>query len=237
LTTGLVVGASGGIGRACAVALAGAADVIVLSGRNRERLEAVAAELGGSAKVVAADVASATGRDAIFAAIDSSLAWAVLASGVPLRKPLAEATEEEVETTFATNVVGPTLLLRRLMQATWHERAAIVVIGSISASRSLPDRAVYGASKAGIEHLTRSLAAEMHAVGIRINVVAPGVIETEFLGEASEELADWVEERVPLARMGDPAEVASVVRYLVVEAPPYLTGARIVVDGGVEAVA
>jgi 3-oxoacyl-[acyl-carrier protein] reductase len=120
---------------------------------------------------------------------------------------------------------------------TWQPPASVVVIGSISATRSLPERSVYGDSKAGIEHLARALAAEVASSGIRVNVVAPGVIETPFLGEATAALARWVEARVPLGRTGTPEEVAELVRYLILDAPPYLTGARISIDGGAETVA
>ena len=237
MTTGVVIGATGGIGRACANALAGSAELTVLCGRRRDALEAVAAEIGGQTAIVAADLATAGGRDAIVAAIDGPLAWVVLASGVPLRKPLSEVEEEQITATFAANLLGPTLLLRRFLELPWQASATVVVIGSISATRSLPGRSVYGASKAGLEHLARSLAAEVTSLGIRVNVVAPGVIDTAFLGEATAALAEWVDVRVPLARLGAPEEVAGVVRYLILDAPAYLTGARIAVDGGAETVA
>ncbi len=237
MTTGVVIGAAGGIGRACAGALAGSAELMVLSGRRRGPLEAVAAEVGGQTAVVAADVATAPGREAIASAIEGPLVWLVLASGVPLRQPLSELDEGQITSTFATNLLGPTLLLRRLLDLRWQAPAAVVVIGSISASRSLPRRSVYGASKAGLEHLARSLAGELAPAGIRVNVVAPGVIETPFLGDDATALASWVDARVPLARLGAPEEVANVVRYLILDAPGYLTGARIAVDGGAETVA
>jgi NAD(P)-dependent dehydrogenase (short-subunit alcohol dehydrogenase family) len=237
VTTGVVIGAAGGIGRACVRALAGSAELMILSGRRREPLEAVGCEVGGQTAVVAADVATAEGRDEIVSAVDGPLVWLLLASGVPLRKPLSELDDEQITSTFAANLVGPTLLLRRLVRLRWQAPATVVVVGSISASRSLPQRSVYGASKAGLEHLARSLAGELAPAGIRVNVVAPGVIETPFLGEGIAALADWVDARVPVARLGAPDEVASVVRYLILEAPAYLTGARITVDGGAETVA
>jgi NAD(P)-dependent dehydrogenase (short-subunit alcohol dehydrogenase family) len=236
VSTGLITGATGGIGRACVQALAGAAELLVLTGRNGEKLRTVAAQISGRTAVVAADIASGEGRDAIVAAIDGPLAWVVLASGAPLRKPLARVDEDEVTATFAANLLGPTLLLRRLLDVPWQAPAAVVVIGSISASRSLPGRSVYASSKAGIEHLARTLAGEVAAAGIRVNVVAPGVVETPFLGDAAA-LDEWVSVRVPLARLGAPDEVANVVRYLIRDAPPYLTGARIAVDGGAETIA
>jgi 3alpha(or 20beta)-hydroxysteroid dehydrogenase len=237
MTTGIVIGATGGIGAACARALTGGAEAVILSGRRAPELEQLAHELGAHVVPVPADITTAGGRDAIVDAVETPISWVVLAHGVPLRKPLAEVEEREIETTFLTNLVAPALLLRRLLDLEWAPAAAIVVIGSISATRSLPRRAVYGASKAGLEHLARSLAAELGPRGIRVNVVSPGVIDTPFLGDDTSALADWVGARVPLGRAGRSDEVAEIVRYVALEAPGYLTGARFAVDGGAEALA
>jgi NAD(P)-dependent dehydrogenase (short-subunit alcohol dehydrogenase family) len=234
VSVGIVIGAGGGIGSACARALDGAAERLVLAGRP---LEAVAAEIQARTTVVPADLAAAEGRRAIVAAVEAPIAWVVLASGIPLRKPLREVDDEQITRAFATNLVGPALLLRVLLELEWEEGASIVVIGSISASRTLPQRAVYSSTKAGLEHLARSLAAELGPAGIRVNIVSPGVIETPFIGESSAALAEWAKDRVPLARLGAPEEVASTVRYLATDSPAYLTGARITVDGGAETVA
>jgi NAD(P)-dependent dehydrogenase (short-subunit alcohol dehydrogenase family) len=184
--------------------------------------------------VVPADVATEAGRDAIVAAAPEPLSWLVLASGVPLRKPLVDLSDEEITSAFAANLLGPTLLLRRLLSLSWKPPATVTVIGSISANRSLPNRAVYGATKAGLEHLARSLAAEIGPSGIRVNVVSPGVIDTPFLGDGSAALADWVAARVPVGRTGSSDEVAAIVRYVTLDSPAYVTGARFVVDGGAE---
>ena len=237
MTTGVVIGAGGGIGSAAARALAGSCEAMVLAGRRRERLESVAAAIGGETLVVPADITTADGRNAVAEAVIGEIAWLVLASGLPVRRPLATLSEAEIELAFGANLVGPALLVRRLLDVPWRERAAIAVIGSISASRALPNRAAYGASKAGLEHLARSLAAELAPAGIRVNVVAPGVIDTPFLGEAGAALDEWVSAHVPLGHLGTPDDVANAVRYVVLDAPDYLTGARIAVDGGAEAIA
>jgi NAD(P)-dependent dehydrogenase (short-subunit alcohol dehydrogenase family) len=236
VSTGIVIGATGGIGGACSRSLVACAGRLVLCGRRREALDELAADLGSTAVPIAADVATAEGREAVAAAVDGSLAWVVLAQGLPLRKPLVELECAEIEHLFAVNLVGPTLLLNDLLQLEWSDPKAIVVVGSISATRALPRRAVYGASKAGIEHLARSLAAELGPAGFRVNIVAPGVIATPFLGDDTGPLAEWIASRVPTGRIGAPEEVADVVRFLIAGAPPYLTGARIAVDGGAEAV-
>jgi NAD(P)-dependent dehydrogenase (short-subunit alcohol dehydrogenase family) len=237
MSIGVVVGAAGGIGSACARALAGAADRIVVTDRTGAPLTELERELGRSTTAVVADLTRAEGRESIARAVDAAdgeLTWLVLAAGVPLRAPLAELAPEEIVAAFDANLVGPTLLIRRLLDCRWAAAGSIVVIGSISATRALPNRAVYGAGKAGIEHLARSLASEVADRGIRVNVVAPGVIETPFLGGDAAALDEWVRTRVPVGRLGLAEEVAAVARYLVVEAPSFLTAARVVVDGGAE---
>lgn len=235
MTTGIVVGASGGIGSAAARALAGSVDRLVLAGRRRDALDELAAEIGDPATVAVGDLGAEDGREAIADAVVDELAWVVLASGVPLRQPFAEADPAEISRTFTANLIGPTLLLRRLLECTWTKPGRVVVVGSVSASRTLPNRAVYSATKAGLEHLARSIAAELAAHEILVNVVAPGVIETPFLGDARDALEAWVDTNVPARRAGTAEEVAHTIRYLAVEAPTYMTGARIAVDGGVEA--
>jgi NAD(P)-dependent dehydrogenase (short-subunit alcohol dehydrogenase family) len=238
MTIGLVVGATGGIGSACALALAGSVDRMVLTGRDQTKLAAIATEVGPSAIAVTADIATDAGRDAIFkAATGAELRWVVIASGAPLRGALDELDPAAIADTFHANLIGPALLLRGLAGANWANPASVAIIGSISATRAIARRSVYAASKAGLERLAMSVAAEWAPRGIRVTVVAPGIIATPFLGSDQSRLDGWVRERVPSRRSGTPAEVAGVVRYVVLDAPDYLIGARIAVDGGMEATA
>jgi NAD(P)-dependent dehydrogenase (short-subunit alcohol dehydrogenase family) len=238
MSVGLVVGATGGIGGACARSLVGSVDRMVLTGRDKAKLAAVAAEVGRSADPVVADIATDEGRGAMLGALRSDeVRWVVIASGAPLRGSLAELDPVAIAETFQSNLVGPALLLRGLSSVAWAKSASVVVIGSISATRALANRSVYAASKAGLERLAVSLGAEWARRGIRVTVVAPGVIATPFLGSDQSRLDAWVAERVPSGRTGTADEVADVVRYVVLEAPDYLIGARIAVDGGMEATA
>jgi NAD(P)-dependent dehydrogenase (short-subunit alcohol dehydrogenase family) len=240
MKVGLVLGATGGIGGACVPALAGSVDRMILVGRDDARLKETVAAAGSGALPLRADVATGAGRAAIVDAVSSggaALRWAVLASGVPLRGGLAELDEAAIAETFQANLVGPALLLRALAGLRWANPASLVVVGSISASRALANRSVYAASKAGLERLAMSLGAEWAGRGIRVNVVAPGVIATPFLGSDRARLDAWVGERVPMRRTGSAAEVAELVRYLALEAPDYVAGARIAIDGGMEATA
>jgi NAD(P)-dependent dehydrogenase (short-subunit alcohol dehydrogenase family) len=237
MSTGIVIGATGGIGAACARRLAGSVTTMVLSGRRQSALDQLVAEIGRGAVVVPADLTTDEGRRQIVDAVKTPVSWVVFAHGMPLRKPLAELAEDEIVEAYATNLVGPTLLMRRLLDLEWDDAGSVVIVGSISAARALPRRTVYGATKAGLEHLGRSLAAELAPRAIRVNIVSPGVIDTPFLGEDRSALAAWVEARVPQRRVGSADEVARTVAFVLLAAPGYLNGARIVVDGGTEVVA
>jgi len=236
MTVGLVVGATGGIGGACARALAGSVTRMIVTGRDENKLQTIAAET--RADEVAADIATDGGRAAILDAIgNGELRWVVIASGKPLRGALADLDPDAIVDTFQSNLIGPALLLHGLSRMLWSNGASVAVIGSISATRALANRSVYAASKAGLERLAMSLAGEWAQRGIRVTVIAPGVIATPFLGSDRARLDAWVAERVPSGRAGTAEEVAEVVRYAVLDAPGYLIGARIAVDGGMEATA
>ncbi len=208
---------------------------LVLVGRSPDRLSSVA--ISSNSVAVQADISTEAGRNAVLGAISGmTISWLVIASGVPLRGSVSELDPDAIVNAITTNLLGPVLLIQQLLAQDWGRGGAIVVIGSISASRALPNRAVYGATKAGLEHFATALAAELAPRGIRVNVVAPGVIDTPFLGDNRKILTQWIEDRVPARRLGDADEVARVVKYAVVDAPDYLTGSRIAVDGGAEAV-
>jgi NAD(P)-dependent dehydrogenase (short-subunit alcohol dehydrogenase family) len=238
MSVGIVVGAGGGIGSACARALDATVDLMVLAGRSNVRLQATASTLTGKTATVIADITTEDGREAIAGAVldTEGIAWLTLASGVPLRGSLPQLAPADIQDTLMTNLIGPALLIRRLLDGPWLPNASIIAVGSISATRSLPNRSVYSGSKAGLEHLCRSLAAEVAPRRIRVNVVSPGVIDTPFLGNDQAALQSWVSAHVPMRRIGTSDDVADVVRYLILEAPEYVTGARIAVDGGAESV-
>jgi NAD(P)-dependent dehydrogenase (short-subunit alcohol dehydrogenase family) len=218
--------------------MASSVDHLVLVGRSQTSLAALADELAPGAVPVRADVSDPADQQKILHAIEErrdNLAWLVIASGIPRRGLFGDLTEQSIVETYMVNLVGPTLLLRQFANLSWAPNASVVVIGSVSASRALPKRSVYAASKAGLEHLCSSLAVEWAPRGIRVNVVAPGVIATPFLGDDRSALNEWVLEHVPARRLGAPEEVAEIVRYVSLGAPDYLTGSRIAIDGGVEA--
>jgi NAD(P)-dependent dehydrogenase (short-subunit alcohol dehydrogenase family) len=231
---GVVVGASGGIGSACAAALGDSADHLVLVDRRPATVTGTVA----TPHECVADIVTPDGRAAVRKAVEGTggrLSWVVLASGAPLRQDFQSAPSAAIEQCLLVNLVAPMLLMKELLELPWEANGQVVVIGSISASRALPNRTVYASAKAGLEHFARSLAAELAPRQLRCNIVAPGVIDTDFLGDDRSALDGWVHSHVPMQRLGQRREVAQVVRFLVRDAPTYLSGARIAVDGATEA--
>jgi NAD(P)-dependent dehydrogenase (short-subunit alcohol dehydrogenase family) len=167
-----------------------------------------------------------------------SVSWVLLTAGMGARGPLETLTPARVQTTFATNVVSPILLLQALLRdCAWAPGARIVGLGSISARRPLPERTVYGATKAALEAFLVSLGVELAPREIIVNVVSAGVIDSAFIAAARDDLHDWAEARVPAARLGRVDEVADLIAYIIKDAPSYLCAARVVLDGGAEALA
>ena len=245
--TALVTGASRGIGRAIASALAeDGARVLVHYGRSRDEAESVAAairERGGQAEVLGADLSSATGA-ASLAAETGRLApdgidIVVLNAGVSKAAPLAAYTAEDLDSLFATNVRGPFLLVQQLMPSL-AEGANIVAITSAVARTVVgkpalenPSVLAYASTKGALETLVKNWAAMLGPRGIRVNAVAPGVIETDMSNftktEAGRETALNMQ---ALKRIGKPEDVADVVAFLVSDKARWITGASIPVDGG-----
>lgn len=227
----LVTGASRGIGRAIALALAEAgADVAVNCRARREDAETVAAavrKLGRRACVVVADVSRAAEVERMFAEVEKALGPVDLLvnnAGIGLRLDLDQLTEAVFDETIAVNLKSCFLC----MQAAWPGMKArgygrIVNISSAAARSAGGIGAHYNASKAGMEGLTRGYAIRLAKDGITVNAVAPALIDTEMT-------APGAAARVPLGRLGAPEETAQVV--VMTLANPYVTGQTIAVNGG-----
>jgi NAD(P)-dependent dehydrogenase (short-subunit alcohol dehydrogenase family) len=245
--TALVTGASRGIGRAIVLSLAEAgARVLVHYGRSKEEAESLAAtirENGGQADILGADLSSATGP-ASLAEQAAKLAPAgldivVLNAGVSKAAPIASFTADDVDSLFATNVRGPFLLVQQLLPQL-AEGSNIVAITSAVARMVIgkpgvenPSILAYASTKGALEVLVKNWAAILGPRGIRVNAIAPGVIDTDMSNftktEAGRETALTMQ---ALKRIGKPEDVADVVAFLVSEQARWITGASIPVDGG-----
>ena len=245
--TALVTGASRGIGRATAFTLAEAgAHVIVHYGRSKQEAESLVAEIqrkGGRADAISADLAAPEGAALLAkqarAIVGDRLDVLVLNAGISKLARLADHTVEDFDNLFATNVRGPFFLVQQLLPALG-EGSSIVVISSI-ATRTVvgkpgvenPSILAYASTKGALETLVKNWAAILGPSGIRVNAVAPGVIDTDMSSftktEAGREVALGMQ---ALKRIGKPEDVADVVAFVASDAARWITGASIPVDGG-----
>jgi 3-oxoacyl-[acyl-carrier protein] reductase len=245
--TALVTGASRGIGRAIAIALADAgAHVLVHYGRSQAEADAVVAlirEKGGQADALGADLSQSNGGAAlaqqVSAALNGNLDIVVLNAGVSKAAPIAAYTPEEVDALYATNVRGPFFLVQQLIPLLV-EGSNIVAVTSAVARMVIgkpalenPSILAYASTKGALETLVKNWAAILGPRGIRVNSVAPGVIDTDMSTftktEAGREIALGMQ---ALKRIGTPEDVADVVAFLASDKARWITGASIPVDGG-----
>jgi 3-oxoacyl-[acyl-carrier protein] reductase len=241
----IVTGASRGIGRAIAAALAASGYRIVLSYRDRaQEANALVARVraaGGEAVPVRADVGQPAEADALVrTALDTFGQVDVLVNNAGVHLPgvpLAAVRWEEWERLLRVNLSGPLRLIQAVIPHMRERRRGVIVNISSNVSQRLPaGSGPYTVSKVGLEALTRILGKEEGPHGIRVNAVAPGPIRTDMLEESLKvmgpERAEAFIRSVPLGRTGHPEEIASVVVFLVSDAASYITGQVIYVNGG-----
>src|ERR1700677_2016619 len=245
--TALVTGASRGIGRATAAVLAEAgAHVVVHYGRSAREAESLVAEIrtkGGHADAFSADLGTPEGASLLAKQVRSivgdRLDVLVLNAGVSKSARIADYTVEDFDHLFATNVRGPFFLVQQMLPLLG-EGSSVVVISSLGARSVVgksgldhPSILAYASTKGALETLTKYRATILGPRGIRVNAVAPGVIDTEMSNftktEAGREVALGMQ---ALKRLGKPEDVADVVAFLVSDAARWITGASIPVDGG-----
>jgi 3-oxoacyl-[acyl-carrier protein] reductase len=245
--TALVTGASRGIGRATALALARAgAHVLVHCGHAAQEAASVVAAIeadNGRANAVLADLGTTDGAALLAKQVRSivgdRLDVLVLNAGISKSARIADYTVEDFDNLFATNVRGPFFLVQQLMPVLG-EGSNIIVISSASARTVAgkpdvenPSILVYASTKGALEPLVRNWAAILGPSGVRVNAVAPGIIDTDMSNftktEAGREVALGMQ---ALKRLGKPEDVADVVAFLASDAARWITGASIPVDGG-----
>ncbi|HJU47753.1 MAG TPA: 3-oxoacyl-[acyl-carrier-protein] reductase [Gaiellaceae bacterium] len=227
----LVTGASRGIGRAIALELARAgAEVVVGYRGGREEAEAVASEAGGRA--VQADVSD---PDAAKALVEAAGDLDVLVNNAGLTRDgvLARMSDEDWRTVIETNLSSVFYTCRAASRGMMRKRAgAIVNVSSIVGVHGNWGQTNYAASKAGIIGFTKSLARELGSRNVRANVVAPGYVRTQLTDVLPEEATKLMLDNTPLGRLGDAEDVAGAVRFLCSDEAAFVTGAVLLVDGG-----
>ena len=233
----LVTGASGGIGSAVAKALASRGATVVLTGRRQEALEAVAAEIGGSAHVVVADLGSAEGADALMAqaaeAVGGSIDILVNNAGLTRDGLSMRMKDEDIDAVLEVNTKAAFRLMRAAMRAMTKCRwGRIVNITSVVGLVGNPGQANYAASKGALTAMSKSVASELATRGVTVNCVAPGFVATAMTDVLSDKQKEIVDSSVPMGRMGTPEEIAAAVTFLASPEASYLTGQTISVNGG-----
>lgn len=236
----LVTGASRGIGRAIAIALAEAgADVVV----NYAGSESAAAEtaraieaLGRKAVLAKADVGKAAEAEQLVkTALDTFGRLDILVNnaGITRDNLLMRMKEEEFDQVIETNLKGVYNCLKAVTRPMMKQRAGTIInISSVVGVLGNAGQANYVAAKAGVIGLTKSAARELASRGITVNCVAPGFIETDMTDKLTEEMKSTMLAQIPLAKLGQPEDIARVVTFLAGEGASYMTGQTIHVDGG-----
>ncbi len=234
--TALVVGAASGIGQASAMGVAAfgantiCADVNLAGAEETARM---AREQGGQAQAILLDMRDSKGMaDALK---DVAADILVSAPSINVRKPLLDITDEEFDRVISLNLKGTFMLLKQVARGMAERgRGSIMVFSSIRAEVVEPGQGVYAATKAGARQMCRALAAELGPKGVRVNLIAPGVVETPLTAPIKSK-TDWYNayaNKSILKRWSQPHEMVGAVVFLASEASSYVTGAVITVDGG-----
>lgn len=218
----IVTGGASGIGAATCELL------------SKSGLDPIAADLESSTDVVPLDVADETSWATLFDRV-GPVVGLVNSAGVRTRSLIVDTSVADFERHLHVNVTGTWLGVREVFRR--HQEgatAAIVNVASVNALMAVPGQAHYVASKGAVASLTKAAAIEGASLGVRVNAIAPGPIRTPMTEERLVEPAQvaWLEGRVPLGRIGEPSEMASVIAFLLSDAASYVTGEIIYADGG-----
>lgn len=234
----LVTGASSGIGRAIAIECSRMGAEVILTARNKGRLEETLAQMDNSHqhKVVISDLSEIEELSSIVDSIDEPLDGVVQCAGFVILKPFQFISAEDIGTIMRVNYEAPAILSQKLLKKKRIKKgASIVFISSISGVWiSILGNSLYSSTKGAINGLVKGMALELASKSIRVNCVNPGMIDTDIVknGEVTKEQLLEDSKRYPLGRYGKPEEVAHAVTYLLSDASSWITGSNLLIDGG-----
>jgi NAD(P)-dependent dehydrogenase (short-subunit alcohol dehydrogenase family) len=239
--TCLVTGGGRGIGRAVALALAAEGAAVGVAARTRSQCSEVAAEIGEKGHAIELDVSDASACERTVAELSERLgppSVLVNAAGIsPVRQRAEVHDVDAFKRMMEVNVTGAFLMTRAAAPTLLAGGGAVVMIASVTGLRSSPRLAGYGASKAALVQLTRTLAREWADRGVRVNAVCPGYVETDMSSAllAVPHLREAILAETPLGRLATIEEVVAPTLFLASDEASYITGAALTVDGGISA--
>lgn len=235
--TALVTGGGSGIGLAVARRFAQEGAHVFITGRREAQLAEAIRLIGGRAEAIAGDLTRASDLARLFEAIRARagrLDIFVNSSGVSEPASLVDTTEEHFDRAFNLNVRAMVFAVQHAVQH-MGEGGAIVLVGSVAGSIANPGYGAYSASKAAVRSYARTWSTELAPHGIRVNTLSPGPTDTPMFDQASDDVCKTLTARIPAGRLGNADEVASAALYLASDDSAYVTGAELVIDGGMTA--
>ena len=236
----VVTGGNSGIGLGTAKAFAREGASVVITGRDPASLKAAETEIGRGALALRADASRLPELDAAMAKIRErfkKIDALFVNAGIGKFVPFEQVTEAFFDETVAVNLKGVFFTVQKALPLL-SRGAAVVLNASINAHKGMPGTTVYGATKAAVVNLAKTLSADLADRGIRVNAISPGPVESALLGrdglsaEQLKQTKDWITGQVLLKRFAKPDEIAEAVLYLCSDAASFVVGTELVVDGG-----
>ncbi len=233
----LITGGGTGIGKAIASAFIAKGAKVVVTGRRQSVLEETAKELGAQASAIAGDI-SKNGEPAriVEETVRKHGQLDILVNNAGTSKvgPLSEVTDEDFENIYRTNVMGPLALVRAASNHIVSSKGSVINISSTLSHGAMPGTATYASSKAALNHMTRTLAAEFGPSGVRVNAVAPGftISDLATFESLDKQMVEQMIAQTPMGRPGQPDEIASAVLLLASNDAGWVTGQVVQAGGG-----
>lgn len=236
----LITGGTSGIGLETARQFLAEGARVAITGKNPETLATALNALGGEALVFESDAANVAGQKKLAEQIGEAfgtLDILVANAGIVEMRPIGEWDEAAFDRSMGINLKGPFFLIQELLPF-FTDSASIVLMASVNAHIGMPNTSVYGATKAALASLARTLSGELVSRGIRVNAVSPGPIATPLYGKLGlpeaeqKKVAATIESQVPLKRFGEAIEIAKAVVFLASDEAPFTVGSELLIDGG-----
>ena len=232
----LVTGATGGIGGEIAKALHTQGAIVAISGRNKEKLDVLAGELGSNVHAIVADLSNSDGIAALVKEAEGAMGQIdILVNNAGLTRDnlSMRMKDEEWQEVLDVNLTAPFMIAKAVQRGMMKRRfGRIINISSVVGTTGNPGQCNYVASKAGMSGWTKAMGMEIANRGITVNCVAPGFIATAMTKALDDGQKEKINGTIPMGRMGAPAEIASAVAYLASDEAAYVTGATLHVNGG-----